>query len=377
MMSGFIYPVLSHWVWSEHGWLTSFTNDPLLGNGFIDFAGSGVVHVTGGISGFVGAKIVGKRRGRYDKRLEKIGIFKPQDVNAMALGTLILWFTWYGFNCGSTTKLSDNQFSVAGRVAVCTTLAGAISGATTLMITRYLDKEWNLPNTLNGLLGGLVGVTAPCAFIEPWAALIIGLLSGALYYVSSKLLVRIRVDDPLEVTCVHGVCGAWGTIAVGIFAKTEYIEDVLGFETDHGGVIYGGIQQLAVQCLGLVVILAWAGLWTTIIFYFLKQIKWLRVSKEHDQAALQKKMNDYEREQQLFHISKNQNIGDGPMEVQINDETSSSTTVSESDNIPVNGNNGIPMNNVTSTSSSYGISDDTTSGVAIFSDTTSSSFSSS
>merc|ERR1711916_132288 len=169
--------------------------------------------MVGGLSGMIGAFVVGPRRGRFEN-----GVVKdmPGHNAALAsLGTFILWFGWYGFNPGSTLAVSGGFDFVAAKAAVTTTIAAAMAGLTTLFIARFLskEKEWNLTLVLNGVLGGLVSITASCSVVEPYAALIIGMIAAFVYYYSSQLILRLQIDDPIDAAPVHFFCGLWGVIA--------------------------------------------------------------------------------------------------------------------------------------------------------------------
>lgn len=183
VLTGFVYPIVSHWLWSSDGWLSaSKTLGPgslLFGSGAIDFAGSGVVHMVGGIAGLWGALIEGPRIGRFDKSGNSL-VFRGHSATLVVLGTFLLWFGWYGFNPGSFVKILvpyggfRGNWSGVGRAAVATTLAGSTAGVTTLFAKRLLDGHWNVLDVCNGLLGGFAAITASCAVVAPWASIICG-----------------------------------------------------------------------------------------------------------------------------------------------------------------------------------------------------------
>lgn len=221
-ITGFVYPVVVHWVWDGNGFLSAFNPNHILG-GVIDFAGSGVVHMTGGWAALVGATLLGPRMGRFEEPERFEGHSSPLQV----IGTFLLWFGWYGFNPGSTLVIHGYARDMA-RSAVTTTLSAAIGGLTGLAIKRVLPPKlggtgiYDLGHTCNSLLGGLVGITAGCVVVEPWAAVIIGFISAFVYHLASCTMRRLKIDDPLDAFAVHGACGVWGCIAVGLFTVKEY-----------------------------------------------------------------------------------------------------------------------------------------------------------
>ncbi|MBN8636559.1 MAG: ammonium transporter, partial [Anaerolineae bacterium] len=205
IMGAISYPVIVHWIWGG-GWLAQ--------QGFLDFAGSTVVHTVGGVTAIVGAWMLGPRPFRW-----KEGKWQPlppaHNLGLAALGTMILWVGWYGFNPGST--LGTGNTGLIGLVTINTTL-GAAGGSLIAMLVQYLrSKKWDFVFTLNGSLAGLVAITAGCAFVSPTSALIIGAVAGVLVIYGAELIERLHIDDPVGAFAVHGVCGIWGTLAVGLF----------------------------------------------------------------------------------------------------------------------------------------------------------------
>lgn len=190
MLSAFIYPVAVHWVWSGEGWLAAAPVGVLPGNGFKDFAGSGVVHVTGGVAALMGAWVIGPRLGRFDADGAPVDI-PGHSTTLSCLGCFILWFGWYGFNCASTLAYSDMY--TASRIAVTTTLSAAAGGVVCLVIHTAHGYAPDVQPLLNGILGGLVSITAGCDVVEPYAAVVIGLIGGPVYYYSAALLLRLQV----------------------------------------------------------------------------------------------------------------------------------------------------------------------------------------
>jgi len=219
VITAFIYPVVVHWVWSGEGWASAFNPDAK--NPIIDFAGSGVVHMVGGWSGLMGAYFAGPRTGRFSD-VQNTELFVTHSIPLQAFGTLLLWFGWYGFNCGSTVAVKG-AMSTAALVAVTTTLAAAAGGLTTSMLGRTLSGKWNIGLACNGILAGLVSITAPCSVVAPGFAIIIGIIGGLLYYGFSYLMIFLKIDDPLDAAAVHGFCGFWGVISVAIFTTKDYM----------------------------------------------------------------------------------------------------------------------------------------------------------
>lgn len=219
IITAFIYPSVVHWVWSGEGWASAFNPDA--DTPIIDFAGSGVVHMVGGWSGLMGAYFIGPRTGRFEKN-EEAQEFTTHSIPLQAFGTLVLWFGWYGFNCGSTVAVAG-AMSTAALVAVTTTLSAAAGGLTTSVLAKVVSGKWSIGLTCNGVLAGLVSITAPCAVVSPGFAIIIGFIGGLLYYGFSRLMVYLKIDDPLDAAAVHGCCGFWGVISVAIFTTKDYM----------------------------------------------------------------------------------------------------------------------------------------------------------
>jgi len=285
VITGFIYPVVIYWGWSGSGWLYPST-DHLEGNGFLDFAGSGLVHMVGGGCGLMGAIFLGPRIGRFRDDDGKVIEIQGHSTVLAALGTFILWFGWYGFNGVSTLAFSN--MAVAIKVCVTTTISAAFGGASSFAIHCSIEKVPDVAPALNGILAGLVSITAPCAFVEPWAAMFIGAIGGAVYYGSSALLKKLKIDDPLDAAPVHFFCGIWGCISVGFFGTKENIGAAWGLmDEDAIGVFYGGDGKcLGIQIAGVLAIIAWTCGMSGILFASLKQLGILRVRKEDEMAGL-------------------------------------------------------------------------------------------
>ena len=224
-VSGFIYPILGHWVWGPNGWLATMSTP------FRDFAGSTVVHTMGGMIALAGAIVLGPRLGRKFKR-DGGGLPPGHDLTIAAIGGVILWFGWYGFNPGSTLSAMDT--AGIGRVATNTTLAAAAGGLSALAVIYRRIKKWDMGITINGFLGGLVAITAPCYYVNSTGAVIIGLVGGLVVVFGIDFIEWLRIDDPIGAVAVHGITGIWGTWAVGIFATGQF-GGVEGLWSGDGG----------------------------------------------------------------------------------------------------------------------------------------------
>lgn len=268
-----IYPVVGHWIWGG-GWLSN--------KGMIDFAGSTVVHSVGGWAALAGAILLGPRLGKYNKDGSSNAI-PGHNIPLAALGVFILWFGWFGFNPGSTT--SGTNLSIA-TIAVTTNLAAA-AGAIMAMFTAWI--KFGKPDTsmaLNGALAGLVAITAPCASVSPLSAILIGVMAGILVVLSVEFIDKVlRVDDPVGAISVHGVCGAWGTLAVGLFAEASYGE-ASGVGAVNGLFFGGGLDQFFIQLTGVISIFIWVFLASLVVFYIAKKIIGLRASDEEQLKGL-------------------------------------------------------------------------------------------
>lgn len=257
MISLIVYPISGHWIWGG-GWLSQF--------GFHDFAGSTAVHMVGGVTACIGAKILGPRIGKYD-RDGKPKAIPGHNLTVAALGVFILWFCWFGFNGASTTAMStDADLTKASLVYMNTNLAAAIATCTAMIFTWVRYGKPDVSMTLNGALAGLVAITAGCDQVSPVGAFFIGLFAGILLCVSIDFFDRIaKIDDPVGAISVHGACGAMGTLCVGLFA------------TD-GGLFYGGgIHYFLIQLLGVASVMLWVIITMTIIFKVIDKLVGLRV----------------------------------------------------------------------------------------------------
>ena len=257
MISLIVYPISGHWIWGG-GWLSQL--------GFHDFAGSTAVHMVGGVTACIGAKILGPRIGKYD-RDGKPRAIPGHNLTVAALGVFILWFCWFGFNGASTTAMStDADLTKASLVYMNTNLAAAIATCTAMIFTWVRYGKPDVSMTLNGALAGLVAITAGCDQVSPVGAFFIGLFAGILLCVSVDFFDRIaKIDDPVGAISVHGACGAMGTLCVGLFA------------TD-GGLFYGGgIHYFLIQLLGVASVMLWVIITMTMIFKVIDKLVGLRV----------------------------------------------------------------------------------------------------
>jgi Amt family ammonium transporter len=291
-VSGFIYPIFGHWAWGPGGWLGNMTpkglNSFTHGAVFRDFAGSTVVHTVGGFIALAGAIALGPRLGRVFKR-DGGGPLPPHDLTVGSIGAIILWFGWYGFNPGST--LSAMDYAGIGRVAMNTTIAACSAGLTAVFFVYPRFKKWDLAMSCNGLLGGLVAITAPCYWVSPFGAVVIGAVAGIIVPLGVDFLEHMRVDDPIGAVAVHGFAGIWGTLSIGFFATGHY--GIPGPDGPDGttlvkGLFYGGgIDQLKAQIIGsftcVVVVFGVALAVMYAIHYFTKT---LRVSRDGELEGL-------------------------------------------------------------------------------------------
>ncbi len=258
LVGAVVYPIYGHWAWSESGWLTS------IGDGLADYAGSAVVHMVGGFLALAGAIVVGPRKG-----FREGANLKGHNLPYVVIGTFILFFGWFGFNVNSGSL---------GLNAVNTLLAGAAGAVVALEITLVRTGKADIEMACNGALGGLVGITAGCAYVDPWAAVVIGLIAGGVM-VGGVWLVRnvIKADDPVGAVAVHGICGAWGVLAVGIFAAGN---------NGVTGLLYGNAAQLLPQIVGIAVAIAWAFGVGFIMFKLIDVTMGLRASDEEEEEGL-------------------------------------------------------------------------------------------
>ncbi|MCL2078939.1 MAG: ammonium transporter [Oscillospiraceae bacterium] len=277
ILTAVVYPIEAGWVWNENGWLAQM--------GYIDFAGSSAIHMVGGITAFIGASILGPRIGKYtvDKATgKKIANAIPgHSLTLGALGCFILWFGWYGFNGAAAENVSQ-----LGSIFLTTTIAPAVGATATMTFTWLKNGKPDVSMTLNGALAGLVGITAGTSNVDALGTIVIGAVAGILVVLAVEFIdMKLCVDDPVGAVAVHGVCGIWGTVAVGLFAKPIAAgNDVI---SDAAGLFYGGgAGLLGVQALGVLSIAAWTAVTMSIAFFLVKKIHGLRASIEDEILGL-------------------------------------------------------------------------------------------
>ena len=262
-----IYPVSGHWIWGG-GWLANL--------GFHDFAGSTAVHMLGGICALIGAAILGPRIGKYNKDGSPNAI-PGHSITLGALGVFILWFCWFGFNGGSTVSMTDGNAELAGKVFFNTNLAAAVATVCVMIITWIRYKKPDVSMTLNGSLAGLVAITAGCDVVNPWAAAVIGIISGFAVVFGIEFVDKVlKVDDPVGAVGVHFINGSLGTLLTGIFISNSDLADMQMSRAHFFGV----------QCIGVLSTCAWGAITITIVFLIIKKTIGLRVTAEEEISGL-------------------------------------------------------------------------------------------
>jgi Amt family ammonium transporter len=276
-VSAIIYPVEAGWVWNEQGWLAQM--------GFIDFAGSGAIHMVGGICGFVGAAFLGPRIGKYTRddkgKVIKAHAIQGHSISLGALGCFILWFGWYGFN-GAAAENVDQM----GAIFMNTTLAPTSALVATMFFTWFKNGKPDVSMAINGALAGLVAITAGCANLDALGSIITGLVAGIIVVLAVEFIdLKLHVDDPVGAVAVHGVAGIWGVLAVGLFAAPVITGD--GSISETLGLFYGGgLTQLGIQTVGILGIAAWTTITISIVFGVVNKLHGLRVSAEDEVIGL-------------------------------------------------------------------------------------------
>jgi len=277
LISALIYPIYGHWVWGG-GWLGNLSAYlPFLGEGVgaRDFAGSGVVHAVGGFVALVGAAMVGPRLGRFN-RDGTPNVIPGHSLTLVTLGTFILFFGWFGFNPGSTLAATDLRIAM---IAVNTFLAGAAGAVVAIYFAFFCTGKLDLALACNGALAGLVGITAPCAYVAPWAAVLIGGIAALVMIGASAFVERVlRVDDVVGASAVHGFAGLWGLLTVGIFADGTY--------GGVRGLIVGEWAQLVAQLVSILTVTAWSLGTGFLVFWLIRSTIGLRVSPEEERIGL-------------------------------------------------------------------------------------------
>lgn len=272
ILTTIIYPISGSWLWpfDDKAWLNNL--------GFIDFAGSTIVHAVGGFAGLVAAKLIGPRIGKYENG--KINVIPGHNMVLGAVGVFILWLGWFGFNGGSQLAFGGSNSVAVGSVIINTNLSAALGAITALFFTWARYKKPDISMTLNGCLAGLVGITAGCGNVSAVGAAAIGIISGLVVVLSIEFIdKKLRIDDPVGAISVHGVCGFLGTVLVGVFA--------LPGEDFAGGLLYGGgVGQLGVQLLGSLSMIGWAVFASFVVLFILKKTIGLRVSEKEEIEGL-------------------------------------------------------------------------------------------
>ncbi|MFD1039928.1 ammonium transporter [Virgibacillus byunsanensis] len=261
-MTAVIYPVVGHWIWQGDGWLSSL--------GFSDFAGSTVVHLTGAAAALTVVLFLGPRIGKYTGK--KVNVIPGHNVPIGALGVFILWLGWFGFNGGSTLAADPSLVPMVIGTTLLSTSAALVSSA---LYTKLRFKRVDASLSLNGVLAGLVGITAGCAEISLGGSILVGLVSGILLVEGIRFLdTKLRIDDPVGAITVHGICGIWGTLAIGLFSTST-------------GLFYGqGLSQLGIQLIGVLAVVAWTMVTLGAFTYVISRFSPIRVSEEEEIAGL-------------------------------------------------------------------------------------------
>ncbi len=282
VISTVIYPIFANWTWGC-GWLSALGANYGLGHGHVDFAGSSVVHMTGGVAALVGAKMLGPRIGKYTSDGKAVPM-PGHNIPMALLGTFILAFGWFGFNPGSTLAGTDTRIAV---VAVNTMLASA-SGAFAAGV--YVWSRFGKPDPTwlaNGMLAGMVAITAPCAFVGAPSAILIGAIAGVLVVVSAMFIEqKLKIDDPVGASSVHGVCGAWGVLSLGLFANGSYGDGFNGVPGKVTGLLFGDTSQFFAECIGVAVNVIYVGGMTAVSLFVIGKLVGNRVTAEQEMNGL-------------------------------------------------------------------------------------------
>jgi Amt family ammonium transporter len=270
-----IYSVVSHWIWSPEGWLFDL--------GMQDFAGSTVVHYQGALAGLAGAILLGARIGKFGSD-GKPNAIPGHNMAFVTLGVIILWFGWFGFNPGSTLSVDFGGVGFFAYVALNTNLAAAAGVLGAVLMSWIVIKKPDLSMMLNGAVAALVAITAACAFVAPYAAIIIGFVAGAIVVVGVLAVEKVRIDDPIGAIAAHGMAGVWGTLALGFLALPSQAESLA---TGSAGLFYGGgFHQLGIQALGLAAVGAFTFTASFVVLYLMKITFGIRSEPEAETAGL-------------------------------------------------------------------------------------------
>ncbi|CAE7242652.1 AMT1-1 [Symbiodinium sp. CCMP2592] len=291
VMTSFIYPVVVAWTWN-YGWL-----DTIFDVGYMDFAGSGIVHLTGGVSALAGTIVLGPRKGRFENPEE----FESHNLPLVVLGTFALWFGWYGFNPGSTLGMhTGDTGAMAAQVAMNTTISAATGGLTVFMLRYGIYKKYDVGGLCNGILAGLVSITAPCGNVECGSAFAIGFIGALVYQAASMFLQKMKIDDPVDASPVHGFCGVWGLLAAALFdwgKGFDHYHAWFGFsckpvsDADPSCMTGIGGRAIAAQAIMALVIIAWAGTLSGLAFFVLKMTGKLRIDEETEETGMDLKQH--------------------------------------------------------------------------------------
>jgi Amt family ammonium transporter len=270
-----IYSVVAHWIWSANGWLAGY--------GMQDFAGSTVVHYQGALAGLAGALLLGPRIGKFGAD-GKPNAIPGHNMAFVTLGVIILWFGWFGFNPGSTLAVDFPEVGFFAYVALNTNVAAAAGVLGAVLVAWLVIDKPDLSMMLNGAIGALVAITAACAFVAPWAALVIGAVAGGIVVLGVLLVERLGIDDPIGAIAAHGLAGVWGTLSLGLLAAPSLVERI---GVGEAGLLYGGgLHQLGVQALGLVAVGAFTFTAAFAVLFAMKAAAGIRVTPEVETAGL-------------------------------------------------------------------------------------------
>jgi Amt family ammonium transporter len=270
-----VYSLVSHWIWSPDGWLFS--------QGMQDFAGSTVVHYQGALAGLAGALLLGPRIGKFGAD-GKPNAIPGHNMAFTTLGVIILWFGWFGFNPGSTLSVDFGGVGFFAYVALNTNLAAAAGVLGAVLTSWIVIKKPDISMMLNGAVAALVAITAACAFVAPWAAIVIGFVAGAIVVLGVLLVERVRIDDPIGAIAAHGMAGVWGTLALGFLTLPSQAESLA---TGSAGLLYGGgLHQLGIQLLGLAAVGAFTFTTSFVVLWLMKVTVGIRTDADAETAGL-------------------------------------------------------------------------------------------